>query len=66
MKRNLIAVALAVLGLGTSAAFAQPTLDELPNPGWRQAPESTSFQTQTEAPKLTPAYEREQPFYFAP
>ncbi|HTO46075.1 MAG TPA: hypothetical protein VML91_00350 [Burkholderiales bacterium] len=63
MKRTLIAVTLAV---ATSAAFAQPTLDESPNPNWRNAPESTSLQTQPEAPKLTPAYEREQPFYFAP
>jgi len=63
MKRTLIAVTLAV---ATSAAFAQPSLDELPNPNWRKAPESTTFQAQPEAPKVTPAYKREQPFYFAP
>jgi hypothetical protein len=64
MKRTLIAVTLAVLS--TSAAFADPTLDTSSNSMWRNAPESTSAQTQSEAPKLTPAYEREQPFYFAP
>ena len=64
MKRTLIAVTLAVLS--TSAAFADATLDTSPNAMWRNAPESTSVQTQSEAPKVTPAYEREQPFYFAP
>ena len=64
MKRTLIAVTLAVLS--TSAAVAEPTLDASGNSMWRNAPESTSVQTQPEAPKLTPAYLREQPFYFAP
>ena len=63
MKRTLIAVTLAVLSM---SAFADATLDTSPNSIWRNAPESTSVQTQVEAPKLTPAYEREQPFYFAP
>ena len=63
MKRTLIAVTLAVL---STSAFADATLDTSPNAMWRNAPESTSVQTQSEAPKVTPAYEREQPFYFAP
>ena len=66
MKRILIAVTLAVLGFGASAAFANPTLDTSPNSVWRQAPEATSFQARTQPSKLEPAYEQEAPYVFNP
>jgi hypothetical protein len=51
MKRNLIAV-IALLGLATSAAFAEPTL-ELQNDTTvlKMAPEATSYQADTQRPK---------------
>ena len=66
MKRIRIAVTLAVLGFGASAAFANPTLDTSPNSVWRQAPEATSFQARTQPSKLEPAYEQETPYVFNP
>jgi hypothetical protein len=62
MRKTLIAAALAVLGLSTYAAFANPSLDTTPNTMWRNAPEATA--AQTEAPKA--AYEQAQPFSFNP
>ena len=76
MRETLIALAIAALGAGAHAAFAQPTLDFSPNRVWRNAPESTAVEKQEEAQgqrqssgwtrRLVPAYEQEQPFVFNP
>ena len=76
MRKTLIALAIATLGAGAHAAFAQPTLDSSPNRVWRNAPESTAVEKQDEAQaqrkspgwtrRLVPAYEQEQPFVFNP
>jgi hypothetical protein len=43
MKRSLIAVALAVLGLTGTVAIAEPTIDMSDN-AFRAVPETTSYQ----------------------
>ena len=62
MKNALIAVIIAVLGATGQAALAQ-TLNESPNPAWRNAPESTAVHS--DSSKYKPAYEREQPTYIS-
>lgn len=48
MKRNLIAVALAVLGLSGNVAIADPTLQMSVDESFRlNAPEATSYQADT-------------------
>ena len=42
MKRNLIVVILATLGLAANAAFAEPTLSTDENK-FKSAPEATSY-----------------------
>jgi hypothetical protein len=66
MRKTLVAALIGVLGLGVSAAFANATLDFSPNSSWRTAPEATATQSSKEAPKLTRAYEHEQPYVFNP
>ena len=66
MRKTLIAALIGVLGLGASAVFANATLDFSPNSSWRTAPEATATQSNKEAPKLTPAYEQEQPYVSNP
>ena len=56
MKQTLIAVAIAVLG--ASAALANPSLDSSPNRVWRNAPESTAAQTESEGVKFESPYEQ--------
>jgi len=57
MKRSLIALALA--GLLANVAFAEPTLtgddtiDQVHLSGWRNAPESTSYTTDSFKAKFT-------------
>jgi len=57
MKRSLIALALA--GLLANVAFAQPTLtgddtlDQVHLTGWKNAPEATSFDTESFKAKFT-------------
>jgi len=54
MKRNLIAVALAVLGLAGNAAIAEPTLQMSADEVIRlNAPEATSYQADTRADEQT-------------
>ena len=50
MKRNLIAVAVAVLGFAGNAAIAEPTLQMSIDESIRfKAPEATSYQADTKA-----------------
>ncbi len=44
MKRNLIVIALATLGLAANAVFAEPTLDLYTKDRVMNAPEATSYQ----------------------
>jgi hypothetical protein len=55
MKRNLIAVAVAVLGFAGNAAIAEPTLSMSIDESIRlNAPEATSYQADTRADEQTP------------
>jgi hypothetical protein len=55
MKRNLIAVAVAVLGFAANAAIAEPTLQMSADEVIRlNAPEATSYQADTRADEQTP------------
>jgi hypothetical protein len=64
MKNALIAVIIAVLGATGQAALAQ-TLNESPNPAWRNAPEGTAVHSGRDSLKYKPAYEVEQPTYIS-
>jgi hypothetical protein len=59
MKRTLIAVTLAVLGFGATAAFANPTLDTSPNSMWRQAPGATAAEPRFEPKRATATFEQD-------
>jgi hypothetical protein len=55
MKRNLIAVAVAVLGFAANAAIAEPTLQMSADEVIRlNAPEATSYQADTRADEQAP------------
>jgi hypothetical protein len=62
MKRSLIVIALATLGLAANGVFAEPTLDIYATDRVMNAPEATSYQADKPAGVRLSERDEFQPF----